>query len=84
MKTTHTFKMDEAQANLIHKLAAGEAGALKNFIASAVECGDFERAQGLVCELRAVQSVFAQFNMGAKRTTAEATGKPLATEHPQR
>lgn len=79
--TMHTFTMTEAKAELVHKLANSHMGALKNWIASAVEDGKLEYAQKLVAELREHEALFAAFNMAAKHTIAECTGNPLETAH---
>lgn len=81
MTQNHTFTMNEAQARLVHQLADQQCRALKNWIASAVEDGDLHRAQLLCRDLRAHQALFAAFNMDAKHTIAEGTGKPVKTAH---
>jgi hypothetical protein len=79
--TEHTFAMTESFAADIHAMAKDRIAALHNWIASAVESGDMVKAQGLVSDLRATQSIFAAFNVGAWHAIANVTGKPLVTEH---
>jgi hypothetical protein len=73
----HTFKMTEAQAELIFKMADQHVKALKNWTVSAVERGDIEAAQKLAAEIRAHQAIFAGFNVQAKREIALHTGRDM-------
>lgn len=79
--TMHTFTMPEAQAQRIHQLTKSQIGAVKNWMASAVERGDLARAQELVIELRCLEELFARFNIDAKYDIARATQKELVTSH---
>lgn len=79
--TIHTFKMTEAHAERVHALVSSHMQAIKNWTASAVETGDFEYAQKLVRDLREHEKLFAAFNMTAKHTIADHTGKELVTVH---
>lgn len=71
------FTMSEDQARNVHKVVDGQCQALKNWIVSAVESEDYERAHSLTEELRAFQALFAAFNVDAKVTIAQSTGKPI-------
>lgn len=75
------FTMSDAQANNVHKLVASHCSALKNWIASAVESGDTERAKRMVDELRQHEALFAAFNVSSKYEIAEYTGKPVERVH---
>lgn len=75
--TQFTFHMSEEQAQRVHDLASSHLFALKNWIASAVECGKDDRAREMVGELRAYEAIFAGFNVKSARDIAEHTGKPL-------
>lgn len=79
--TLHTFTMSEGKARLVHQVVDSHMQALKNWMASAVEAGDLERAQKLIAELREYEALYAAFNMTAKLEIAEHTGKPVATMH---
>jgi hypothetical protein len=79
--TMHSFHMTEDQAMMIHAQVGSHMSALKNWIASAVEQGDLERAQHLVTDLRAYEKLYSAFNMPAKHDIAKHSGKPLETEH---
>jgi hypothetical protein len=74
-----TFDMSENQANMIFKQVSSHIAALKNWTASAVERGDFVRAQSLVAECREYERLYAAFNIEAKREYAEHSGKKLET-----
>jgi hypothetical protein len=67
---TWTFTMPEHQAERIHKMADERAQTMKNHICSAVERGDFERAQSLIKDLNEYRALFATFNIAAKYTIA--------------
>ena len=71
------FRMTEDQAILIHDTMRDTIAAHKNWIASAVESGDLERAQRLVRELRKREALAASFNVRAKIDTADYIGKPV-------
>lgn len=75
-----TFTMSETQARNIHNMARSHTQALKNWMATAVEAGNLDRAQELCRELRQHEEIFAAFNMQAKHEIAEHTGKPVQTE----
>jgi hypothetical protein len=77
----HVFKMNEDRAMLVHRVIADHTQAMKNWIASAVEHDDFERAKALAAELREYQALFAAFNMEGKHSVAEASGAPVQTIH---
>ena len=79
--TRHNFNMTENQAMMIHNLVASHCKALKNWIATAVERNENDRAKDMVTELREHEALFAAFNMPAKHEIAKHTGKPLETEH---
>lgn len=74
-----SFKMSEAQAVNIHKLADMECRNLKNHIAFYVEQGNFDKAKELVEQLRQHQALFAVFNRDAAHEIAAATDKPVET-----
>ena len=71
------FKMSEAQAVNIHKMAETHCATLKNHIAMYVEQGKLEEAQKLCRELREHQAIFAAFNREASHAIAAHTGKPV-------
>jgi len=71
------FTMSEEQARNVHKVVDSHSQALKNWIASAVESEDYERAHRMVDELRQYQALYAAFNLTARFEIAEATGKPV-------
>ena len=77
----HTFKMTEAQAELLFKVVKDQTSALKNWACSATESGKIEYAQELIKELREYEALYALFNMPAKRDIAKHTGKAMETEH---
>lgn len=77
----HKFIMTETKAEAIHALIASHNIALKNWIASAVERGELERAQELVAELRSHELLFAAFNMQAKRDIAKNLNRAIETNH---
>lgn len=77
----HTFTMTEAQARLIHDMAREQCEALKNWIVSAVEQGELQRAQLLSRQLRDHQVIFAGFNMTAIKERAERNGHAPETVH---
>jgi hypothetical protein len=62
MKTFEEFKFHPDDTDRLFKLVEDDCAAHKNWIASAVEAGDFERAQRLVKALRNVQNLFATLN----------------------
>jgi hypothetical protein len=77
----HTFVMTEEKAELVFKMADSQQQSYKNWIASAVERGEFDYAKKLVGELRQHQRIYAAFNMDAKRTIAGCTKKDIETTH---
>lgn len=77
----HTFKMSFDQAVLIHQVVDSHTQTLKNWIASAVESGDIERANHLVAELREYQTLFAAFNLKSRQETSRQLNRPMPTEH---
>lgn len=77
----HTFVMTERKAELIHKIVDSHSQALKNWIVGHVENGDLVSAQELAHELREYHSLFAAFNMQAKREIAGWGDKELVVEH---
>lgn len=77
----HTFVMTLEQANMIHQLAASQIAAIKNWMVTAVERGDLERAQKLAVELRQYQSIFAAFNMSACEEIAKLSGTAMEQYH---
>jgi Na+/phosphate symporter len=79
--TMHTFKMSETHAEMIFKLVDQHTSALRNWTASAVEDGDFERAQALVKDLRRHQDIYRAFNMSAVREIAARRECPVETQH---
>jgi hypothetical protein len=74
-----TLTMSQEQLARIHNLVEAECVARKNWIASAVELEDYERAHSHVEELRCLQALFAATNVEAKYVIARATDKPIAT-----
>lgn len=58
----HTITLDTNQARAVHAQLSEHCAALKNWIASAVETDDIERAKGLVKELRFAQTIACKFN----------------------
>lgn len=77
----HTFMMTERKAELVHKVVGSHMQALKNWACGAVESGDIEYAQKLVAELREYESLYAAFNMTAKREIAGYTEKAIVIAH---
>lgn len=84
MTEVHNFKLTVAEAEIIHDLVKDRIAAQHNWIATAVENGNTDKATAMVKELRDYQMLFATFNMKSKRDTAEFTGKPMPTEHEPR
>lgn len=80
----HTFKINEGQAEMIFKQIEAHCHALKNHIATAVQSGEFDRAQELVTELRQHEALFACFNMEGKRSVAVFQRRDVLTEHEPR
>lgn len=78
---SHKFEMTFDQAVLVHKIIDERTQALKNWIASAIECDQPGRAKTLVAELREYEKLYAAFNLRAKQETSQYTGKPMKTEH---
>lgn len=62
------YKLTEDQAVLVHTVVSSHCQALKNWTASAVERGEFDRAQGLVKELRHYETLFALTNVVAHKS----------------
>lgn len=79
--TKHTFTMTEDQATRVFALVESHTHALKNWIASRVEDGDFDRAKELVRELRQHQDLFRAFNMQAKNDIAAFRGIEVEVSH---
>lgn len=73
-----TFEMNEAQAHRVFSTVKDRTAALKNWIVSNVESGNFEKAQELATELRQYQKLYAAFNIESKKATSEQLGKPIA------
>jgi hypothetical protein len=74
-----TFTMPQSQAERIHKLVTREIGARKNWKASAVERGDYEKAHQHGDEIRCLESLSSAFNVEAKHLIARCRGLPLET-----
>lgn len=53
-----TLTVSEHQNAILRQLIEERAGSYKNWIVSAVEAGDFEKAQSLTKELRDLQALF--------------------------
>jgi len=73
--------MTEKYAELIHETISDRISTYKNWIASAVEDQDFDRAQKLTKTLREYQAIYAAFNMQAKNDYARSYVKPIRTNH---
>lgn len=50
------------QIEIVRKLLADEVATYKNWIATAVECEEFERAKTLVADMRDRANIFADVN----------------------
>lgn len=74
-----TFTMSEAQARNVHAVVHSQCQALKNWIVTAVENDQPERAKEYTRELRQYQALYAAFNMTAKHEISQHSGKPLQT-----
>lgn len=79
--TRHTFDMSEAHAVLIHGLVKSQMAALQNWICSAVNSNNIERARELVGQYNEAKELYAPFNVEAKRDIADLTGKVIGTTH---
>jgi hypothetical protein len=79
--TLHTFKMSEADAEMIFTLVDQHLFALRNWTATAVENGEFERAQVLVKDMRQYQEIYKAFNMPVVRARATRHDCPIETQH---
>lgn len=74
-----TIRISEDNAQLVHELIADRLASTKNWLVSAVEDDQFERAKRLTKEARQLQELFAGFNVKVKREIAERKGvKPFA------
>jgi hypothetical protein len=67
MTTNRKYELTEAQATLVHTVVSSHCQALKNWMASAVEEGDTDRARRLVKELRQYEELFAKTNVEAHK-----------------
>ena len=74
------FTMSEKQARNVHSVVNSHCQALKNWIVTAVENDQHDRAKELTRELRQYQALYAAFNMTAKHEIAQHSGKTLQTE----
>jgi hypothetical protein len=79
--TVHTFKMTEAQAEMLFELVISQLTSLKNWTVSAVEEGNFERAQKLAADVRKHQDLFRGFNIRSMREVSEVRETPMPTTH---
>jgi hypothetical protein len=61
MTNAATVTISREQNKMVRKQLEDHTFAIKNWIASAVEAGEFERAKELVKELRAYQEMFHTF-----------------------
>lgn len=57
-----TYRLNRDQSAKVHQQISSHCEALKNWMASAVEAGEQDRAKELVRELRQYQDLFAMFN----------------------
>lgn len=72
-----TFTMSEAQARNVHAVVHSQCQALKNWIVTAVENDQPERAKEYARELRQYQALYAAFNMTAKHEIAKGRNLPV-------
>jgi hypothetical protein len=75
-----SFKMTRGQAKMIFSLIRSDVAAHKNWIMSAVETGDTERAQELTRTTRRLETLARAFNVEVKDMVAQERGRELATE----
>ena len=71
---TTSYDLTDAQAQIVHDGIASTLAATKNWVLSAIERGDIVRAQELTREARALQTLFATFNVRAHQMIAAAKG----------
>ena len=75
-----SFKMTRGQAKMLHSLIKDDLAAHKNWIMSAVEAGELERAQELTRTARRLANLARAFNVEVKDMTARERGRELPTE----
>lgn len=62
-----TYQLTEREAALAFAQVASHTQALKNWMAAAVERGDFDKARELVIELREHEALYAKLNVSAHK-----------------
>ena len=62
------YKLTEDEAALAFSVVSDHCKALHNWIASAVECNEIDRAKDLTRVLRSYQKIFAKLNVEAHKT----------------
>ena len=65
--TNRTYTLTAAEASLAFAQVSDHCSAIKNWMASAVEAGDFEYASKLVVQLRDHQKLYAKLNVEAHK-----------------
>lgn len=68
------YELSEAEAELAFTQIASHCEALKNWIVTAVESDDFERAKRLVSDYRKHQDLFRKLNVTAHREIDKIRG----------
>lgn len=75
MSAPITVMLGEHEMQLAFTTVAGHVQALKNWIVSAVEAEEFQRAKALTKELKEYRDLFAKLNVEAKKQIAAAKPK---------
>lgn len=77
----HTFELHVDQAKRIHDMLADRIQTHENWICSAVENDEMERAKNLCKERNELKALYAQFNLDVKREISERAGREMPTIH---
>jgi hypothetical protein len=67
-----SYELTQREAELAFAQIASHSQALKNWMASAVERGDFDKARELVIQLREHEALYAKLNVSAHKLIDQA------------
>lgn len=61
------YRLTEKEATMAFRQVASHCAALKNWIVTAIEMLDYDKAQSLVAELREYQALYGKLNVEAHK-----------------
>ncbi len=67
MTTLTAYNLTDADAEIVHGVLSSQLAATKNWVLSAVESGDIEKARKLTSEARKLRDLYATFNVSVHR-----------------